>query len=48
MGSYLKSTGEMYAVDSSDARQKGCRNTLPPRRSSAGATPHLDPGGRPR
>ncbi len=27
-GYYLKSTDEMYAVDSSDAWQEGCRNTL--------------------
>ncbi|MTE18624.1 DNA polymerase III subunit alpha [Streptomyces sp. TRM43335] len=27
-GYYLKSTEEMYAVDSSDAWQEGCRNTL--------------------
>ncbi|WP_327391803.1 DNA polymerase III subunit alpha [Streptomyces sp. NBC_01186] len=28
MGYYLKSAAEMYAVDSSDAWQEGCRNTL--------------------
>ncbi|ATL82231.1 MULTISPECIES: DNA polymerase III subunit alpha [Streptomyces] len=27
-GYYLKSTDEMYAIDSSDAWQEGCRNTL--------------------